>query len=267
MMTKTVKNDVNLKKASLNVIKDPQNPGHLLVAFDFDTAAPCSVSVFFNVDEIATKLTPKSSTTPPPRRVHFPKQLGQHFELDSGCGLNVASIPGEQLRFVDKQHYPLVVRLETIRKDEADTPTYLPEPPGCKMTKWIQSQTTYAEISKMETGEYTARVVKQKIWVVDTCYELQEIYGIDGGGNDGGGLTAEGHPVNDDSGKECVICLSEPRDTAVLPCRHMCMCSACAHMLRHQTNRCPICRTIATDYLNIKVQSQEDKHVQASHTC
>mmetsp|Transcript_46972 Transcript_46972/g.87562 ORF Transcript_46972/g.87562 Transcript_46972/m.87562 type:complete len:175 (-) Transcript_46972:440-964(-) len=67
--------------------------------------------------------------------------------------------------------------------------------------------------------------------------------------------------------QECVICLSEPRDTAVLPCRHMCMCSACAHMLRHQTNRCPICRTIATDYLNIKVQSQEDKHVQASHTC
>lgn len=94
-----------------------------------------------------------------------------------------------------------MVRLETIRKDEADTPTYLPEPPGCKMTEWIQSQTTYAEISKMETGEYTARVVKQKIWVVDTCYELQEIYGIDGGGNDGGGLTAEGHPVNDDSGK------------------------------------------------------------------
>lgn len=26
---------------------------------------------------------------------------------------------------------------------------------------------------------------------------------------------------DNDSGKECVIRLSEPRDTAVLPCRHM----------------------------------------------
>lgn len=26
---------------------------------------------------------------------------------------------------------------------------------------------------------------------------------------------------DDDPGKECVICLTEPKDTAVLPCRHM----------------------------------------------
>ena len=41
---------------------------------------------------------------------------------------------------------------------------------------------------------------------------------------------------------------------AVLPCRHMCMCSGCARMLRHQTNRCPICRTTVEGLLEIKVE-------------
>merc|ERR1712176_196935 len=41
---------------------------------------------------------------------------------------------------------------------------------------------------------------------------------------------------------DCVICLSEPRDTAVLPCRHMCFCSYCAGIVRLQCDRCPVCR-------------------------
>jgi hypothetical protein len=42
--------------------------------------------------------------------------------------------------------------------------------------------------------------------------------------------------------RECVVCLSDLKDTAVLPCRHMCLCSQCGEQLRHQSNRCPICR-------------------------
>ena len=44
------------------------------------------------------------------------------------------------------------------------------------------------------------------------------------------------------SSSECVICLTEPRDTTVIPCRHMCLCYECALQLRLNTNRCPICR-------------------------
>ena len=58
-------------------------------------------------------------------------------------------------------------------------------------------------------------------------------------------------------GRECVICLSEPRDTTVLPCRHMCMCNKCANELRNQpqTNKCPICRTPVDQLLEIKIKS------------
>lgn len=39
----------------------------------------------------------------------------------------------------------------------------------------------------------------------------------------------------DDNGQaECVICMSDSRDTLILPCRHLCLCNACADSLRYQ---------------------------------
>ena len=57
---------------------------------------------------------------------------------------------------------------------------------------------------------------------------VHDIYGLD---------------QSSESGRECVICMTDPRDTIVLPCRHMCLCRGCAEVLRYQTNKCPICRS------------------------
>ena len=43
----------------------------------------------------------------------------------------------------------------------------------------MQSQTTFAKLDKDEEGHWMPRVIKQKIWVEGTSYELQEIYGIE----------------------------------------------------------------------------------------
>ena len=51
--------------------------------------------------------------------------------------------------------------------------------------------------------------------------------------------------------------MTDPRDTTVLPCRHMSMCSECAKVLRMQSNKCPICRTSIESLLQIKVSRQE----------
>lgn len=42
-----------------------------------------------------------------------------------------------------------------------------------------------------------------------------------------------------DSVTKCVACLVEDKDTILMPCRHLCMCSTCAG----RVSRCPICRT------------------------
>ena len=52
--------------------------------------------------------------------------------------------------------------------------------------------------------------------------------------------------------------MTEPRDTTVLPCRHMCMCSECAKVLRMQSEKCPICRTPIEQLLQIKISKNAE---------
>uniref|UniRef100_A0AAQ5XJT7 E3 ubiquitin-protein ligase n=1 Tax=Amphiprion ocellaris TaxID=80972 RepID=A0AAQ5XJT7_AMPOC len=70
-------------------------------------------------------------------------------------------------------------------------------------------------------------------------YLLQEIYGIENKNNQ---ETKPSDDENSDNSNECVVCLSDLRDTLILPCRHLCLCNSCADTLRYQANNCPICR-------------------------
>ena len=68
----------------------------------------------------------------------------------------------------------------------------------------VQSQLTYASLTKNADGSMSVKVLKQKIQVFGQAYELQAIYGIEQAG------------TGDD---QCVVCLSNPKNTTVLPCR------------------------------------------------
>ena len=96
------------------------------------------------------------------------------------------------------------------------------------------------------------RVIKQKICVNGEAYELQEIYGMEQNRTTVQGIAAAAG-LEDVEGNECVICMSAPRDTTALPCRHMCMCHDCASALKTQTNKCPICRNEIESLLHIKI--------------
>lgn len=58
---------------------------------------------------------------------------------------------------------------------------------------------------------------------------------------------------------ECVICMSEERDTMLLPCRHLCLCSSCAQSLRYQASSCPICRCPFKAALNLRISRFNQK--------
>ena len=74
---------------------------------------------------------------------------------------------------------------------------------------------------------------------------VQEIYGIMDASN---GADADG-----ESCTECVVCLTNPKNTTVLPCRHFCMCSDCARALLNQSKKCPMCRLNITSVLQINI--------------
>ncbi|OQS05984.1 hypothetical protein THRCLA_20471 [Thraustotheca clavata] len=43
-----------------------------------------------------------------------------------------------------------------------------------------------------------------------------------------------------DPNLECVVCLSATKNTLLLPCKHLCLCSACSNKI---TEECPLCKT------------------------
>lgn len=238
----TIKNDVNIKKETLMIEPDEENPGFFLVTFTFDATVSGSITVlFFAKEGDGCVLTSTKENILAPVTINFQQGLGQKFRQPAGTGINFSMFEeSELLKVADMDIYPVAVKADASSSDvdgSNETPTS-----GNKTN--TNSQITQAVFEK-DKGEFRLKVAKQILWVNGMRYELQEIYGI--------GTSVESDLDGNDPGKECVICLSEPRDTTVLPCRHMCMCSGCANVLRLQTNRCPICRQPVERLLEIKV--------------
>ncbi|XXG44628.1 hypothetical protein AAC387_Pa01g4378 [Persea americana] len=233
-----IRNDVNLKKKSLKVEPDARNPGQSLVTFAFDAAVDGSITFYFFGKEGADGNLTSMKESLKPVTVSIKQGLGQKIRQPSGTGIDFSMFnESELIKEGDMEVYPLAVKAEAA-------------PFGDGGSRILNSQITLA-VFKKKKGEYQVRVVKQILWVNGMRYELQEIYGI--------GNSVDCSFDGNDPGKECVICLSEPRDTTVLPCRHMCMCSGCAKVLRFRTNRCPICRQPAERLLEIKANNRPEE--------
>lgn len=58
-----------------------------------------------------------------------------------------------------------------------------------------------------------------------------------------------GSAADSNDTSDCSICLSEPREFACLPCRHLSMCSTCVKDLAANHYKCPICRNPAQLFL------------------
>ena len=283
--TTTIRNHVNLNKASLECIASPDGDRHKLgIAFKVDADVPYRVSLAYVARE-----SPKdggsfapASTNPVARAsprattpARFDAGLGGRYEQAVSELIDTRSFGGEHeltTTNAETRTYPLAIRLECVEDGDKTLDDLPANPPGgfAPLRPWVQSQTTYVEFERCassvdaetsssasnKNAAWTCRATKQKIWVRGVSYELQEIYGIEAAPgaastdrDDGFQSTALAQS------DECVICLTEPRDTTVLPCRHLCMCAECAHHLRDQTTGtvCPICRNPVESLLEIKV--------------
>mmetsp|Transcript_45411 Transcript_45411/g.125922 ORF Transcript_45411/g.125922 Transcript_45411/m.125922 type:complete len:354 (+) Transcript_45411:63-1124(+) len=250
--TFTIRNDVNLKKNSLKLVRDEAQPTNYHLEFVFDASTDCRISVHYaaveHTNDGVLSFSPLKDGTSHPLE-HREKGLGQTFRTRASHPLDTALYKPEELVYDPKVgRYPIIVCMEAGAERNPDP-------------NKVQSQTTVIKLSKADDGVYSAQPIKQKIQVGSTPYELQEIFGIDqhakagessAAAADGGDGDGDG-----DGSRECVICMTEARDTTVLPCRHMCMCSDCARQLRVQSNKCPICRTNIEQLLQIKISKQD----------
>mmetsp|Transcript_6833 Transcript_6833/g.19270 ORF Transcript_6833/g.19270 Transcript_6833/m.19270 type:complete len:359 (+) Transcript_6833:168-1244(+) len=251
--TSTIRNAVNLKKDSIKLVPRDGDPNILEIQFKFDSSQPCSVTTFFLATEKPSKKCELLEMKQPPgKRIKYSKGLGLEFppaDILQGHALDMSLYSSGELEREAEDRWPVVIRLETVVESKANGLTLSDLTPGCPQPDWVQSQTTYGVLQKTIDG-WIVKVKRQKIWVDGLSYELQEIYGMSSDNN----TTSL---ADLDSGSECVICMANRRDTTVLPCRHMCMCSDCANELRHRSNRCPICRETVESLLQIKLQPKK----------
>ncbi|KAJ2348445.1 hypothetical protein IWW50_001858 [Coemansia erecta] len=130
--------------------------------------------------------------------------------------------------------YGLIIEL-IDRRDRA--PTSVDSPTA--------SQISFIEFYKEGPAHLVPRCSKQKVCIDGALYRQHEIFGL-----------SEALDSRQSGGKDdpmqCAICLSDDRDTVMLPCRHLCMCRECANTYRQQSNKCPICRTVVETILHIE---------------
>lgn len=179
-------------------------PGSLMSSnLTFLFPASSITIVFFGKEDISGGLIAVKEGVPEPVMISFQQGLDQKFKQPSGTGIDFSMFEEtELLQESDVNVYPLLVKAVAYPLDSSDSEEYLDG----------NFQITQAVFEK-DRGVHQVRFVKQMLWVQGIRYELQEIFGI--------GNSVDGHTDGTDPGRECVICLSEPSDTTVLPCRHM----------------------------------------------
>eukprot|EP00775_Hariotina_reticulata_P014623 gene14623-14759_t len=218
--TQTIKNQVNLKKKTLRLQPINNSSTEFLLQFAFDASAPCRVTTFLLATEDPRQSCKIIATTPQPRpSAYYANGMDLQFPSDEVLGLqHVISLTQHSpdlLTLARGDSYPLIIRLEALTDQAVAEGRQLQQMElGGALPSWAQAQTTYAKLRQDDDGHWGLQILKQKIWVNGTSYELQEIYGMDSNRLNGAPVLAE-----DVEGRECVICMSAERDTTVLPCR------------------------------------------------
>ncbi|XP_057682452.1 E3 ubiquitin ligase RNF157 isoform X3 [Corythoichthys intestinalis] len=251
---KTLRSLINIRKDTLRLVRcseDLKLPGDdeagkqracYNVEFTFDADTPVAITIYYQAIEefhngVPVYLPQDSSLQS--ETVHFKRGVSQQFCLPSHT-VNLSEWADEELLFdADREIFPMVVQAVVDEGDE----------------HLGHSHILLATFEKHMDGSYCVKPLKQKQVVDGVSYLLQEIYGIENKYNSQESKVADDE-ISDNSA-ECVVCLSDVRDTLILPCRHLCLCNACADTLRYQANCCPICRLPFRALLQIRAMRKK----------
>ncbi|TEA30742.1 hypothetical protein DBR06_SOUSAS4110206, partial [Sousa chinensis] len=293
---KTLRSLINIRKDTLRLVKcaeEVKTPGeeagrakvHYNVEFTFDTDARVAITIYYQATEefqngIASYI-PKDNSLQS-ETVHYKRGVCQQFCLPSHT-VDPSEWAEEELGFdLDREVYPLVVHAVVDEGDEyfghchvllgtfekhtdgtfcvkplkqkqvVDGVSYLLQEiygienkyntQECKASSLRSSECTLPRRQTVQAGCLRKKVCDVRVFVTLAKFLSP-------------GQVAEDE-VSDNSA-ECVVCLSDVRDTLILPCRHLCLCNTCADTLRYQANNCPICRLPFRALLQIRAMRKK----------
>ena len=107
---------------------------------------------------------------------------------------------------------------------------------------YVNEQFTKISLSRNEGGSVLLKADDQYIKLRNKNFSLLEIFGKPLSSIRSTASSPNSYCSDGLSNRECIVCMSEVKDTIVLPCRHMCLCSECANTIRGRSDKCPLCR-------------------------
>ncbi|KAJ1663579.1 hypothetical protein IW140_004826 [Coemansia sp. RSA 1813] len=162
------------------------------------------------------------------------------LQSSSACSASRAENEIQELSFADPQKAPAYgLVIELVERQDMPTTSL------AKCASPPASQISFIDFYKDGTSHIVPRCIKQKLYIDGAMYVQHEIFGLNE-------LSDAQAGMDKAESMQCAICLSDERDTVILPCRHLCMCRECANTYRQQSNKCPICRTVVETILHIE---------------
>ena len=228
---------INLRKSSLRLVRAPsllpnkedcEKEPWFHVEFSVDCSVPCTARIHYLVKETPKgNLVPCSTNSTKSDQLDFESGMNQPF-----CMLTHRTCPEKVLPPEPTDgnwswsNIPMIIQIKTKCGE--------------------QTQLTYCTFEKNTQNNYVIKIIKQRVRVGKYNFCLQEIYGIE--------HKAEGEELE----TECSICWDDPRDTLILPCRHLAVCSECAEKIRYQQAACPICRKPFKALLKLEINPKSN---------
>jgi hypothetical protein len=220
-----IRPDALILKDTVTLTETVPGSGMYSLGFEFIAKFNCSVSVYQFAE---ARQTPNAAVSfyvdtnlyPQPIAYTFGPTARSRFPANA-VTINMRHYPVPLYEFKNMKNYPLVLDI---------TPQYPdPRPP--------QSHTTYL-MYKSQGQNWHTIVVRQVFTFNGVPNLLQDLFGIE----------------SQEGSSECVVCLTDKKDVAIIPCRHVCLCANCAElMVSRQTAKCPICRGPVQSYMRLQV--------------
>lgn len=218
--SKTLQSLVNIRRDSIKLVKPPcccpcnqcSCHGNYTVEFVLDSDVPCVVRVLTSVREEAVV---SSIRDPSVKHWCVPAGLGQQF-CQTDLTFTPAEFPHTMFKWNNNQNDPIPLIIHVNVEVEFQNHAHF----------------VFCMFEKSSDNSFSIKVLKQKQNIDGISFILQEIYGME----------SKGSTDKSVGNGECVVCLNAPRDTMILPCRHLCLCYTCADDVRFKSNVCLMCR-------------------------
>ena len=246
---KLIKSSVGLDIKSLVLKQSSKEKSRYYPRFKYSSTEDIKISIYYWTTQVTnSEGVPLYFTIPaelPPAGI-IEKEEGKEvmYEKIKSTSFKVEKYEGMPLFNATMNYFPCVITVELQKKPSV----------GSDGVSDYQNLITYWVFTINKSSNLLElKPFRQVLVAYDIAFLLQQIYGItDAVEGKDGEYSAAG---NDDS-QIWVACMTEEKNTVVMPCGHLWVCKECATTIASQRSPdWPICRNKVTSFVPLNINS------------